>query len=144
MQQSMDRLGRRLLQLKWWCEKFTENIVTNAGIQWWYIPGIDGLAPKPSNRSIVEELPAGTRACFEDEGTGNFPKRSPALWLSWLIDKISSVDELLWAGGAPIDKRSSNISVPLLLVSLVPEMSIQKKKQKRFSLMSKQMTLCWN
>lgn len=46
-------------------------------MDWWNVPGTDGLDPKPSNKFITEELPKGDDACAE--GDTNLSNKSTEL-----------------------------------------------------------------
>lgn len=83
MQQLMDRLRHWFLQLKVRVyQNFINYTVMNNVCRVMNKPGIDGLGPKPSNKSIIEELPTGEEACAEGEGEANLASKSIELLLS--------------------------------------------------------------
>lgn len=97
-------------------------LVGNADYVWvTFIPEVAGLGAKPSNKSIIGEPPAAEEICAEGvDGEDNLCKLPLEVVLSWLVDKMSDENKLLWAGGVPIDKRSNRTSVPLFWAWLVP------------------------
>ena len=72
-----------------------------------------GLGPKPSNKSIIGAAPEFEFALEESESDERSSNGETGALLLVLEDKMSTVDELLWAEGDPMDKRSKRTSVPL-------------------------------
>lgn len=85
------------------------------------------MGTKPSNKSIIGAAPTGVVARAESEDGDESPSNDETGdLLTWLADNMSGVDELLCAGGVPIDKRSSRTSVPVLGAWFVPEIAERK------------------
>lgn len=70
----------------------------------------------------MDAAPVEEEACAEsEEGDDNLSNVEADILLSWLDDKMSGVDGLLFIGeGVPIDKRSRRTSVPAFGAWLVP------------------------